>query len=746
MRSRPLLLVVACALGATPRAFADDVPGDVLACGDPGDGPAAVLRGRVFERGSVNPVPDAEVIVGDRDRRAAVDAHGRFELRVAPGVCPVAVQSPDHEPLRATETLVAGQGLSVEYRLVAKEERKRFRSRVRGEARHEGERFTLRDEELHLAPGTLGDPFRAIALLPGVAAPVPLLPLWVVRGASPGTNGFFLDGMRVPQLFHFLVGGGVVHARLIDRVDFYPSAYDASFGRFAGGIVDGETRPARGDGYHAELELKLYDIGALVEAKLPKDVRLTVSGHYGWPAFIVKLFDDRIDLQYWDFQLRLDWKGLTVQALGSFDALTFSREQTQMGVTTRVDDRFRLAFYRVQIRDRERWGRVELEAAIVGGIDELASFGGSGVRKLSLASRLNVGVRWNRFRLSTGADVELQRFTAENFSPDLAAAEPDQLGDFAGNRGGVVGGAFVEGVVDVVPRRLTLTLGGRLDVYHAANVTLLGLDPRGQVRARLLPQLSVSAATGLYQQAPSFPVGLPGIDTFALQLGLQRAWQSSVAVEVTLPRDFEVSLTGYYQRFSNLNDVVLDFAAALCTSPPPESLSGFPARVTRQVAGAAYGMEVLVRRRLGRVTGWIAYTLSKSERLFSCGLRPSDFDQRHVLNVVVQARLPWKLILGGHLYVATGRPYTALDSSGLATVRNNARLPTFVQVDLRIDREWVFQRWAVAAFIEILNVTYSQSVFGIYTPQDDNGVPLLNQSQLNAFRWILPTLGVRGRL
>jgi hypothetical protein len=704
----------------------------------------ALLRGRVMERGTINPVGGARVLVGEAHETIS-DAKGRFELRVPAGEQSVVILSEDHEPLRVSEKLVAGQGLEVEYRLIPKEEKKRYRSRVRGESRHEGERFSLRDEELHMAPGSLGDPFRVIALLPGVAAPVPLLPLWVVRGASPGTNGFFLDGMRVPQLFHFLLGGGVIHSRLIDRVDFYPSAYDASFGRFAGGIIDGETRTAK-PGYHAELELKIYDIAGLVEATLPKDVKLTVSGHYGWPAFIIKAFEPTADLQYWDFQLRLDWKGLTVQALGSFDALTFTRDQTNNGVIEKVADRFRLAFYRVQIRDRERWGRVEFEAAIVGGIDELASFGGTGVRKLSLSTRLNVGARWKRFRLLAGAELELQRFNAVDFSPDLQAAEPDQLGDFAGNRGGVIGGAFVEGWVDIIPRRLNATLGARLDFYHAGNVTLLGIDPRLQFRARLLPQLSVTGGTGLYQQAPSFPVGLPGIDTFALQLGLQRAWQSAVGIEAQLPKDLELTVTGYYQRFWNLNDVVLDFAAALCTSPPPESLSGFPARVTRQLDGASYGMEVLLRRKVGRVTGWIAYTLSKSERIFSCGLRPSDFDQRHVLNVVLQVRLPWKLIAGAHLYVATGRPYTSVAEDGLASVRNNSRLPTYVQLDLRIDREWLFKKWALAVFLEILNVTYSQSIFGVYTPDDMNGVPVLGQQSLNAFRWILPTLGIRGRI
>ena len=704
----------------------------------------ALLRGRVFERGSINPVKQARVL-GASGAEALTDDSGRFELALVAGEQTIAIQADDYEPLLVTEKLVATQGLKVEYQLMPRDAKKRYRSRVRGDAHHEGERFSLRDEELHMAPGTLGDPFRVVGLLPGVAAPVPLLPLWVVRGSSPGTNGFFLDGMRLPQLFHFLIGGGVVSPRLVDRVDFYPSAYDASFGRFAGGIIDGETRPAR-DGYHAELELKIYQLGGVVEATLPKGVKITVSGQYGFPSYLVKLFADGVDLQYWDFQLRVDWKGLSVQALGSFDSLHSSSQTQPTTSTTSGDDHFRLAFYRVQIRDRERWGRTDFEAAIVGGIDEMAIFGGVGVRKLSLALRVNASARWKRFRLLGGVEAEFQRFNAQNFAQGVTSAQPDQLGDFAGDRGGIVGGAFIEGVVDLVPSRLTATLGTRVDAYHAGNVTLVGIDPRFQIRAKLLPQLAVSGGTGLYQQAPSFPVGLPGIDTFALQLGLQRSWQSAVKIEATLPKGIELSVTGYYQRFHNVNDVVLDFGAALCTSPPPESLTGLPAQVTRQLDGAAYGMEVMLRRSIGRFTGWVAYTLSKSERQFSCGLRPSDFDQRHVLNVVLQVRLPWKLIAGAHLYFASGRPYSSYAENGLAAVRNDARLPDYVQLDLRIDREWLFKRWAFAGFIEVLNATYSETVLGNYTTQDTSSVPTLSLSALNHLRFILPTIGIRARL
>ena len=711
----------------------------------------AEITGRVFERGSMTALPGAHVVTQGGD--AFTDADGRFTIRVTPGTVELSISADGYEHLVERETLAPGEGLRVEYRLLRlPSQRRRYVSTVRGEARHEGERFVLQGSELHQTAGTLGDPFRVVGLLPGVAMPLTLLPVYVIRGASPGSNGFFLDGMRVPQLFHFVVGGGVVHPELVDRLDFYPGAYDVSFGHYAGGIIDAETRPARNDApAHGQAELRLYDVSALAEARLPGGVRVEAAGHFGFPSYLVHAFDKRADLSYWDFQLRADWKTLTLEVLGSYDFLTLETDPGRPAVNGKpavppTIAQNALQFYRVQLRDRHRVGRVATEAALVGGYDELMALGPS-VTKLSLAWRANVRADWKRFRLYAGVDGELSRFRASSFSSDTAVDQPDALGELAGDRDGVEAGAFAEGTVEIVRRRLWATAGVRADVYHAGGVTLLGVDPRFQFRARLLPQLSINGGIGLYQQPPSFPIALPGVDTFALQLGLQRAIQAAYGVEVTLPEQTTFSVTGYWQQYYNVNDAVLDFSIAVCTSPPPESLTGLPARITRQVEGQSYGMEILARKKAGRFTGWIAYTLSRSERRYSCGLRPSDYDQTHILNVVAQVRLPWNLMAGARFLLQTGRPVTVLEPpDGRSTVRNNTRLPTYVQLDLRLDREWIFPRWALSAFLEVLNVTYSESVIGLDYPVDpDTGITRFDMPRLNGFTWILPTVGLRGR-
>jgi hypothetical protein len=708
----------------------------------------ARIDGRVLERGSINPIAGVKV-VSSTGAEAVSDASGRFSLTLPAGRSELVLTEEGHEPLRTVEELAEGQGVKVEYQLMPKPNARRYEAVVRGEQRHEGERFELRGDELQRLPGTSGDPFRIVQLLPGVATPVPLLPLLVIRGAAPGTNGFFLDGMRVPQIYHLLPGeNGVVNGRIVDRIDLYPGTYDVSFGRYAGGIVDAETRPARSDGQHGEAQLTLWDASVLGEFKLPKDVKLEVAGHYAFPSYLLHFFDNGANLQYGDYQFRLDWHGLTVEALGSIDDLSIDTSSDSTGpLSDNLPARTKIMFHRLQVRDRERKGRVEIEAALVAGEDEMESFGGYGVRKWSLGWRLFVKSRWKRFRLFAGTDGEVSRFQGENFGGTMTAQSPDEFGDLAGTRDGQVAGAFVNGAIDVIDKRLTLTLGIRGDVYHAGSVTLFGVDPRAELRATLTPWLRIIAGAGWYHQPPSFPVPLPGIDTFALQLGLQEAIQSSVAIELDLPKDVFFKATGFYNHFNNVNDVLLDFAPQICTSPPPESLTGLPASIMRVVNGNAYGMEVLLRRRVGRFVGWVAYTLSRSERQFSCGLRPSDFDQTHLLNVVLQVVLPWKLMAGARLYVATGRPYTQL-SEDLSTIReqkrNNARLPDYVQLDLRLDREWIFRRWALDVFIEILNVPYSETIFGVSYPTV-MGIKRYDMPRLTGFHWILPTLGLRGR-
>ena len=71
----------------------------------------------------------------------------------------------------------------------------------------------------------------------------------------------------------------------------------------------------------------------------------------------------------------------------------------------------------------------------------------------------------------------------------------------------------------------------------------------------------------------------------------------------------------------------------------------------------------------------------------------------------------------------------------------NIRMPTFVQLDLRLDKLWQFRRFYLASFLEVVNATFSRSnLYMAYptTETDQKGPSLVG------FNWILPSIGLRG--
>ena len=227
---------------------------------------------------------------------------------------------------------------------------------VRGQRREIGQ-TTLSAADVREMPGAFGDPFRAIEALPAVTPIVSGLPYFSIRGAPPNDNGYYLDGVRVPFLFHVGVGEAVIHPALIDRVDFFPAAAPAAYGDAAGAIIAGQTR-APAAKTHGEANLRLFDAGALAETPFG-DGRGSVllAGRYGYPGPILSAITDNVKLGYWDYQARVTWRlddrdTLGVFAFGSHDFLGTALVRNGAGRTDRRAARLGLPSDRPALRPR----------------------------------------------------------------------------------------------------------------------------------------------------------------------------------------------------------------------------------------------------------------------------------------------------------------------------------------------------------------------------------------------------------
>jgi hypothetical protein len=110
--------------------------------------------------------------------------------------------------------------------------------------------------------------------------------------------------------------------------------------------------------------------------------------------------------------------------------------------------------------------------------------------------------------------------------------------------------------------------------------------------------------------------------------------------------------------------------------------------------GRAYGIELLIKKKSGRLTGWVGYTLSKTERKFDGINQGKYFDARqdrtHDLSVVGIFKLNDQWMLSGTFVYSTGNAVTfpagkyQVDGQTvfLYTERNGYRMPAYHRLDL----------------------------------------------------------------
>jgi hypothetical protein len=680
------------------------------------------LRGRVQAKGSRSLVAGAQVkATSATGQVTTVEADlGQFEMWLPCGPHSLVVAAPGFSSLRLSRDPCVDQTPLV-VRLVPRADLPVYETVV--VAPRDEPAIALRGQELTTTPGALGDPLRIIESLPGVAAVAWPAPIYAIRGSNPGNTGYFLDDVQIPMLFHLALGPSVIHPYLFGSIDFYPGGYPARYGRYVAGIVAAQTRAPAEDGWHAAVDLRLFDAGAMASSPWP-DGRggVAVAFRYSYTAALLSLLRNNLDLSYWDYQLRADrriggWK-LSLLALGSSDDLAYD---TPSGFPRE----YFIRFHRASLHASTALGGGTLDARLALSADRSTAPVLQGypysVEAVSLLPRVGYERRTSHVDFEVGVDGQ-----AQWLRPAVGFSESN-TSDLGTKRTALLAGAYGSTTIRA-GRRLSLTPGLRLDRYAISGTSKTDLGPRLSARLLIGNQTWLTASGGRFSQAPSLALQIPGAENFGLALyGLQTSWQGAVGVLAQPSGAVELEATGYLQRFQ-----LTDLRDPTLTNRDP--LAG-DFLVRRD--GRSYGLEVMIRRpEAERLHGWLSYTLSKSERALGRGvIGPSDWDQRHILNAVVGYRVG-NYRLGARAHVNTGRPILLRGSQAEVFVR----LPTFYQLDLRVERRFLFDAFTLHAYAEIVNASMRRTVLSL--EQD----PVTNQVSENSYLIVLPSLGIRGEM
>lgn len=287
----------------------------------------------------------------------------------------------------------------------------------------------------------------------------------------------------------------------------------------------------------------------------------------------------------------------------------------------------------------------------------------------------------------------------------------------------------VYGELELVPWVGSRIVPGLRGDYDRTTATW-DVSPRLFLRQELsstFPKTTLKGGAGLYFQPPGPLDTAPNLGQGGLTSN--RSQHYDLGFEQQFTSQLELSLDCFYKRFDRL---VVSNAQNAGT-------------------GSAYGLEWLLRYKPdGRFFGFLAYTLSRSERR-DVPEEPShrfQFDQTHVLTLVANYKLGRGWQLGGRFRVTSGDLYTPMStgaynaSSGsqlgvAAFPPFNSRLPTFNQFDLRIEKTRAFRDLRSTVFLDLQNVYNANNPLGVsynynYTRSAyTRGLPLL------------PILGIR---
>lgn len=603
-----------------------------------------------------------------------------------------------------------------------------------------------------LAPVVLGeqDVIRSLSLLPGISTVSDASTSFSVRGGSVDQNLVLLDEATIYNPSHILGFLSVFNTDAVDDITLYKGSIPARFGGRLASVVDIRQREGNANEFAGNASIGLLSSRASFEGPLPKNTgSFMVAGRRSYADVLLKASSDsslRDNVAYF-----YDLNGKATIRLGANGSLmssgymgrdrfkvsdTFGADWGNAYGTLRWNHVFggRL-FSKVSTATSDYDYRLEFPLGTEDSVRWVAGIRSTELKideALHLTDRntLEFGIEIARERFSPGtveprnSDSQFERHEIEARHAIASAVylgQEVELGSRLSVRYGLRASAFrrlgratIYHYADDAPLVYNTALG-RYEPGVVADSTVYkngetissfaGLEPRISGRFALNETSSIKASyarTRQYLQLASrtnSPTPLDVWEPAGPFIKPQRADQYALGYSTTIG-NLEYSAETYFRRTYDIVDFV-DGADIVLNDRLENALL--------QGNGRAYGLELFARRRAGRLTGWVSYTLSRAEQRFPApksfgpaiegGINggryyPSPADKTHNLATVAVLTLNSKWSLGSTFVVASGLPTTFPVSryqiDGLLVAeygdRNSARLPLYHRLDLSATR------------------------------------------------------------
>jgi len=697
------------------------------------------FQGILKEKGTRRPVRDLTLYLKNTDYSAVSDENGSFTFHnLPPRKYTVIIPSVMFEKFETEEEVRKGEITEVVYYLDPKVYGD-LEVVVHGQkVKKEVSRKALKKKELMLIPGATGDSTRVVESLPGVARGVGGSTYGgavVIRGSNAEDSKIYLDGHEIPLLMHFGGLKSVYNSELLDEINLYTGGFGAQFANATGGIVELKSRGPRTDRWGGYGDLSLIDMSAMAEGPVSDDMGIALAARRSTlDLFWMAEDPDTGDISfvtlpaYYDYQAKWNYDitdnhSISLDIYGAHDEMAMLTELVGdedpvttggMGMTFASHSAF------VHYRYRDRVFESDFSPGYAYTLSDVEVGKDLYITSQAHVTDINEHLRIRLHEHNTiglGAQIQPRYWILEsdfiqppkegdvytNFTNDERIQTDITVSD-------VIGGLFLYDELEAGP--FLFVPGVRFD--YESHLNIFAASPRGTIRYRVIDPLVLKTAVGMYHRVPDpdeivEPFGNRGLD-------FEQAVHYILGFEWAITDIINVDVQGYYKQLDNLVTTIKD--------PAP----GDGRIYDNSAEGYVYGGEILLRHNwTDDFFGWISYSVSRSMRNDGPGTEYRRFSQDQTHNLIALAS--WQFAkgwrLGGRFQFTSGEPYTEIkggtfnaDNGTYLPVydmnnKNNEEMPPFHRLDLRLDKEWVFNTWILTTYLDVQGVYYHSNPVGV---------------------------------
>lgn len=753
-RSLPLREVLRQAFGKEPVRFSIEGRHILLSAAplaQKAAGRKFTISGYVTDSASAETLIGANILERRRSVGTASNSFGFYSLTLPEGETELTVSYLGYEPFHTRFVLRSDTVLHVKLttnnrlsEVVVTSDKREAGIQATAMGAHE-----IPLTQIRHTPAILGeaDLLKTIQLMPGVQAGMEGFSGLYVRGGGPDQNLVLLDGIPIYNADHLMGLFSIFTPEAVKKTTLFKNSFPARYGGRLSSIVDVRTNEGDMYRYHGTLSIGLLTDKLHVEGPIRKGyTSFSLSARCTHTAFAkhpIKdedppYYTDYYNYYFYDINAKLNHKfndrsRLFLSFYKGKDHYHYDSEN-HYEETYRSEDKTHLNWGNTVVAGRWNYvltNRLFCNTSVafnnyqmrING-DQLSEDYRTGQKQpidlYSYNSEYRSGIRdysvhvdfdytpLPAHHVKFGAEYLFHTFRPETMATRIREGEPGKLEvDTAYHSGqesrlhGHEVSLYAEDNLDL-SRNLAVNAGMRISLFQTQGKGYLSAQPRLSARYRFGKGFSAKASYSCMAQyvhlLTSTPLSMPTDLWVPITKNIRPMYANQYSIGgyyEGLP-GWELSAEGYFKQMRHVLEYQ-DGASFFGTSTHWEDK-------VEAGTGRSYGLEVMAQKCTGRTTGWLSYTLARSDRQFKQGTinggrrYPYKYDRRHSVSLCLNHRFgkridagaSWVFYTGGCISVPERQTVcltpdgTLVEMPYLAS-RNNYRLPASHRLNLSVN-------------------------------------------------------------